>query len=95
MAFACPCGSEVAEEISFTCNSLAWTGLEVLWVWQGGKADKVGKVTFCATFMQEGKEAVHEETSRFKRHKRAWMYLDGEVVKREEKSSKIEHLNDT
>lgn len=67
------------EEIAFTCKGLAWTGLSVLETWQGGLSDKVGKVSFRATFMQEGREGVHVEHSRFKRFGKAWMYVDGKV----------------
>ncbi len=67
------------EEIAFTCKGLAWTSLSVLETWQGGISDKVGKVSFRATFMQEGREGVHVEHSRFKRFGKAWMYVDGKV----------------
>ena len=67
------------EEIAFTCKGLAWTGLSVLETWQGGLSDKVGKVSFRATFMQEGREGIHVEHSRFKRFGKAWMYVDGKV----------------
>lgn len=67
------------EEIAFTCKGLAWTGLSVLETWQGGLSDKVGKVSFRATFVQEGREDVHVEHSRFKRFGKAWMYVDGKV----------------
>jgi len=68
------------EEIALTCKALAWTKLEVLSVWQGGVNDKVGKVSFRASFVQEGKNGAHVEHSRFKRFGKAWMYVDGEVV---------------
>jgi SEC-C motif-containing protein len=67
------------EEIAFTCKGLAWTGLSVLETWQGGLSDKVGKVSFRATFVQEGREGVNVEHSRFKRFGKAWMYVDGKV----------------
>jgi len=67
------------EEIAFTCKGLAWTGLEVMEKWQGEKSDKVGKVSFRASFIQEGKHGLHVEHSRFKRFGKAWMYVDGEV----------------
>lgn len=67
------------EEIAFTCKALAWTNLEVLSMWQGGLSDKVGKVSFRASYVQEGKEGVHTEHSRFKRFGKAWMYVDGDV----------------
>ena len=67
------------EEITVTCKSLAWTHLEVIRCWEGGMSDKVGKVSFRAFYVQEGKEGVHMEHSRFKRFGKAWMYVDGEV----------------
>ena len=70
---------KLKEEIAFTCKALAWTHLEVISVWQGGLNDKVGKVSFRASFVQEGKKGLHVEHSRFKRFGKAWMYVDGEV----------------
>lgn len=67
------------EEIAFTCKRLAWTKLEVLEAWQGEENDKVGKVSFRASFVQNGTNGLHEELSRFKRFGKAWMYVDGEV----------------
>lgn len=67
------------EEIAFTCKALAWTELEVLETWQGGEKDKVGKVFFRASFVQNGAKGLHEEHSRFKRFGKAWMYVDGEI----------------
>lgn len=67
------------EEIAFTCKGLAWTNLEVLECWQGMEKDKVGKVSFRASFVQEGKKGLHVEHSRFKRFGKAWMYLDGNI----------------
>ena len=69
----------LSEEIAFTCKRLAWTKLDVVEVWQGGENDKVGKVSFRASFMQDGREGLHVEHSRFKRFGKAWMYVDGEV----------------
>jgi len=66
-------------EIALTCKALAWTKLEVLSTWQGGINDKVGKVSFRASFIQEGKKGLHVEHSRFKRFGKAWMYVDGVV----------------
>lgn len=67
------------EEIIFTCKALAWIELEVLSVWQGGEKDKVGKVSFRASFVQEGKKGLHVEHSRFKRFGKTWKYVDGNV----------------
>ena len=70
---------KLKEEITFTCKGLAWTKLEVLETWQGGENDKVGKVSFRASYVQDGHEGLHGEHSRFKRYGKAWMYVDGEV----------------
>lgn len=67
------------EEITFTCKGLAWTKLEILSSWQGGIHDKVGKVSFRASFVQEGKKGLHVEDSRFKRFGRIWTYVDGNI----------------
>lgn len=67
------------EDIAFTCKGLAWTKLEVLDTWQGNEKDKVGKVNFRASFVQDGANGLHEEHSRFKRFGKAWMYVDGEI----------------
>lgn len=67
------------EDIAFTCKGLAWTKLEVLETWQGMENDKVGKVNFRASFVQNGAKGLHEEHSRFKRYGKAWMYVDGVV----------------
>ena len=67
------------DEITFTCKALAWTHLEVISASQGGVNDKVGKVSFRASFVQEGNNGLHVEHSRFKRFGKAWMYIDGKV----------------
>ena len=67
------------EEIAFTCKGLAWTKLEILNIWQGGENDKVGKVNFRASFVQNGLEDLHVEHSRFKRFGKAWFYVNGNI----------------
>ena len=67
------------EEILLTCKTLAWIKLDILHTWQGDVKDKVGKVSFRASFVQEGNQGVHIEHSRFKRFGQAWMYVDGVV----------------
>lgn len=70
---------QLKEEIAATCKGLIWTNLEVLEVWQGGENDKVGKVSFRASFMQKEKKGLHDECSRFKRFGKVWKYVDGDV----------------
>ena len=69
------------DEIMLTCKEVHWYGLEILSTWQGGVNDKVGKVAFRASFMQEDKLQFHQEHSRFKRFGKAWMYVDGDIKK--------------
>lgn len=60
-----------------TQQSLRWISLEVLSTSQGGVKDKIGKVEFKATYIQEGVRSVHHEQSRFRRHSGEWHYVDG------------------
>ena len=62
-----------------THKSIEWTGLEVLNTWQGTATDKIGKVEFKASYIQDGESSVHHEVSRFRRHSGDWAYLDGAV----------------
>lgn len=65
-----------------THNEIEWLGLEVLSTWRGGELDKVGKVEFCATYLQQGQAAEHHELSRFRKRGGEWFYVDGEVEDR-------------
>lgn len=51
--------------------------LEVLDTFQGQPQDKIGKVSFRAHYVLEGQRQVLKETSRFKRYKGQWVYVDG------------------
>ncbi len=62
-----------------TQKTIEWIGLEVVETWQGTATDKVGKVEFKATYIQDGGRAIHHERSRFRRHRGDWSYLDGQV----------------
>jgi len=61
------------------CRRIHWLGLEVLTTRQGQAADKVGKVQFRVTYLEEGKRQSHQEFARFTRHNGRWIYLDGVV----------------
>ena len=65
-----------------THGSIQWVGLEVCSIFQGTRKDKTGKVEFKASYIRNGKRAIHHEKSRFRRHAGAWHYLDGEVTDR-------------
>ena len=62
-----------------THDSIQWIGLEVLRSSQGGANDKTGKVEFEASYLQDGKPAVHHELSRFRRSGGDWFYVDGKL----------------
>ena len=62
-----------------TADSIQWIGLEVLRSQQGGVNDKVGKVEFKASYIQDGERAIHHELSRFRRSGGDWYYVDGVV----------------
>lgn len=54
--------------------------LEIIATWQGRASDNIGKVEFIAHYRQQGKELRLHERSRFKRYRREWTYLDGEIA---------------
>jgi len=62
-----------------TADSIQWIGLEVLRTQKGGEKDKVGKVEFKASYIQDGARAIHHELSRFRRSGGDWYYVDGVV----------------
>ncbi|MFQ3271023.1 MAG: SEC-C motif-containing protein, partial [Lentimonas sp.] len=62
-----------------TADSIQWIGLEVLGTQQGGVNDKIGKVEFKASYIQDGERVIHHELSRFRRSGGDWYYLDGVV----------------
>ena len=63
-----------------TADSIQWIGLEVMSVSQGRLQDKTGKVEFKASYIQDGKQAMHHELSRFRRRGGKWYYVDGTMV---------------
>ncbi len=63
-----------------THKTIEWVGLEIVKFWQGGEKDKTGKVEFRATYIQDGRKAVHHELSRFRRHSGDWCYMDGQIT---------------
>ena len=60
-----------------TADSIQWIGLKVMSASQGGAEDKTGKVEFKAIYIQDGKQAIHHECSRFRRSGGNWYYVDG------------------
>ena len=63
-------------ELAKTIHQANWSFLTILATSKGGKEDKVGKVEFVAEYFVNGEPFELHETSRFKRHKGLWKYLD-------------------
>ena len=69
------------QEISDWANRVEFYRLEIISTWQGLATDKSGKVEFIAHFLLQDKEQLLCEISRFKRYRKDWVYLDGEIGK--------------
>lgn len=67
------------EDLLAMGGRIRWLGLEVLSTHQGQEGDKLGKVTFKASYLEDGKRASHQERSRFARHQGRWVYVDGTI----------------
>ncbi len=63
-------------ELDLSINQVNWVQLKVLNVSGGGTRDKVGKVSFVASYYADGSHAEMEERSRFRRYKGEWKYWD-------------------
>lgn len=72
--------SSLAEQIATWMERAEFTELKVLRSMQGGERDKMGKVEFQARYLEEGRERVHHELSRFRRYEGRWVYVDGEMM---------------
>ncbi|WP_199484921.1 YchJ family protein [Actinomadura craniellae] len=59
--------------------ALRWSRLEVLATSRGGPAHLEGTVEFRAHYTRGGRPGRLHEVSRFVKHDRAWVYLDGEA----------------
>jgi len=66
-------------EMEAWANRAEFTRLEILGKKQGGALDKEGKVEFIAYYRQFGEDKQMHEISRFKRHQKRWLYVDGVI----------------
>jgi SEC-C motif-containing protein len=55
--------------------TIRWTRLAVLETHGGGLRDTTGAVSFRAVYVVDGKRHVMDETSRFVREGKRWLYL--------------------
>ena len=65
--------------MDFSKSLLEWSRLEIVKCKKGGTNDKKGLVQFKAYYTQDGGEYVLNETSRFRKVRGRWYYLDGVV----------------
>jgi len=70
---------DLATAYQQTFETIQWIDLKICSTFQGGPADKTGKVEFKASYLQGSRHSVHHEHSRFKRYKGDWHYFDGVV----------------
>ena len=63
-----------------------WLGLEIRDTQKGGPEDEEGVVEFCAHFRHKGETHAHVERASFRRDEDgAWIYVDGESPKPEQR----------
>ena len=65
--------------VDFSKSLLKWNRLEIVKSKKGGANDKKGLVQFKAYYTQNGDAYVLNETSRFRKIRGRWYYLDGVV----------------
>jgi SEC-C motif domain protein len=56
-----------------------YKSLTIIKTQDGFSSDKVGKVTFEASYLENQKQAILRECSRFKRFEGRWVYFDGKI----------------
>ncbi|NEQ69195.1 MAG: SecC motif-containing protein [Symploca sp. SIO2D2] len=64
------------KELQKTINQANWSFLIILQTSKGQASDKTGKVEFVAEYFVQGEPFELHETSRFKKHRGVWKYLD-------------------
>ncbi len=71
--------TDLRQAISAWAAQSEFYRLEILSTRQGQATDKIGKVEFIASYRQQGQDRRLSELSRFKRYRKLWVYLDGEI----------------
>ncbi len=71
--------TDLRQAISAWAAQSEFYRLEILSTRQGQATDKIGKVEFIASYRQQGQDRQLSELSRFKRYRKLWVYLDGEI----------------
>ena len=71
--------TDLRQAISDWAAQAEFYRLEIISTRQGEATDKIGKVEFIASYHQQGQKQQLRELSRFKRYRKLWVYLDGEI----------------
>jgi len=58
-----------------------WNGLDILRTEAGTEKDTEGVVEFVARYATNGAHFKHHEIARFKKEKKRWIFMDGEIQK--------------
>jgi len=69
--------SSYRRKLVATMHDIQWTNLEITKFSFGEIDDKVGKVEFESSFIENGKVGVMREHSRFRKIAGKWFYYDG------------------
>ena len=72
---------ELRKSVADWAEQVKFFRLEIISTRQGLAADKIGKVEFIAHYRHQGENQQLCEMSRFKRYRKNWVYLDGEIGK--------------
>jgi SEC-C motif-containing protein len=62
-------------ELALRIDGQQWLKLEIVEAQQGGAGDKIGFVTFVATYLEDGQIGELRERSRFRRKNGRWYYV--------------------
>jgi len=65
------------KDIQQTLHNIIWTKLIILKTSSGSENDKAGKVSFEASYLEQGEAYKMMEHSRFKKRAGRWYYFDG------------------
>jgi len=69
--------SSLQRNLMQSVHNITWTNLTIIKTSAGTADDKVGKVSFEATYMEAGREYSMVEHSRFRKRDGKWYYYDG------------------
>ena len=69
--------SSYRRKLDATIDDIEWINLEIIKTTNGSIDDKIGKVRFEASYIENGIKGTMEEHSRFRKVAGRWYYYDG------------------